>query len=209
MINIHQFGYRKNFSTQTVLLNLTDTIRRGVELGFVTVLLMFDFSKAFDTIDHSILLERLYNLGFSQNTILWFHDYLLYRQQVVIDENGEPTEFMTTSSGVLLGPILFLIYMNSILNVINYCHYELFVDDLQIFIQCKASSINTAIIDMQNYVNSIVCWTTQNYLKLNPNKIKAINFGTVFQLNHLNKLYDTGIPTITVSNVTIPYSSSF
>ena len=51
LINSHQSGYRKNFSTQTVLLNHTDTIRRGVELGFITTLLMFDFWKAFDTID--------------------------------------------------------------------------------------------------------------------------------------------------------------
>ena len=173
---------------------------------------MFDFSKAFDTIDHSILLETLYNLGFSQTTIQWFHHYLLFRQQAVVDENGNPTEFITTCSGVpqgsVLGPILFLIYMNSILNEINYCHYELFVDDLQIYIQCKASSYNSAIINMQNDVNSVVDWTTRNHLKLNPNKIKAINFGTAYQLNNLNILYGTDIPSVTVSNVIIPYSTS-
>ena len=124
LINSHQSGYRKNFSTQTVLLNLTDTIRRGVELGLITTLLMFDLSKAFDTIDHSILLRRLYDLGFTHHTLQWFHDYLLFRQQAVMDENGNPTEFITISSGVpqgsVLGPILFLIYMNSIIDCVNF-----------------------------------------------------------------------------------------
>ena len=120
------------------LLNLTDTIHRGIELAFVTILLMFDFSKAFDTIDHTILLIRLYDLGFTHHTLLWFHDYLLYRQQAVIDSDGNSTEFITASSevpqGSVIGPILFLIYMNSILDEIKFC-YELFVDDLQIYIQ--------------------------------------------------------------------------
>ena len=58
LINSRQSAYRKIFSTQTVLLNLTDIIHRVVELGFVTTLLMFDFSNAFDTIDHTILLPR-------------------------------------------------------------------------------------------------------------------------------------------------------
>ena len=66
------------------------------------------------------------------------HDYLLYRQQAVTDSDGNTTEFITTSSGVpqgsVIGPILFLTYMNSILNQIKFCYYELFVDDLQIFI---------------------------------------------------------------------------
>ena len=69
LINLHQSEYRKKFSTQTVILNLTDIIRRGVELDFVTILLMFDFSKAFDTIDHTILLKRLHNLGFTHHVL--------------------------------------------------------------------------------------------------------------------------------------------
>ena len=80
LIHSHQSGYRKNFSTQTGLLNLTDTIRSGIELGFVTALLMFDFSKAFNTIDHTTLLKRLYSLEFDHHSLKWFHDYLLYRQ---------------------------------------------------------------------------------------------------------------------------------
>ena len=139
----------------------------------------------------------------------WFHEYLLYRQQAVIDSEGNPTDFITTSSGVpqgsVLGPILFLIYINSILDCINYCHYELFVDDLQIFIQCKPCSFNTDILHMQRDVNAIVNWTADNHLRLNPDKIKAIKFGTPIQLNKLN---DDEIPSIIVSNVTIDYSSS-
>ena len=61
---------------------------------------------------------------------------------------------------------------------------------------------------MQSDVNSIVDWTTDNHLKLNPNKIKAINFGTAFQLSNLDKLYNSDIPSITVFSVTVTYSTS-
>ena len=94
------------------------------------------------------------------HTLLWFHDYLLYRQQAVIDSDGNPTEFITTSSGVpqgsVIGPILFLIYMNSALDEIKFCYYQLFVDDLQISIKFKSSSLNIAIAKVQQDTNSVV-----------------------------------------------------
>ena len=60
LINSHQSGFRKNFISQSVLLKLTDIVHRGIELGFVTILLMIYFSKAFDTLDHTILVRKLY-----------------------------------------------------------------------------------------------------------------------------------------------------
>ena len=97
--------------------------------------------------------------------------------------------------------------MNSILDRVIFCYSELFVDDLQIFIQSKVLSYDTALANMQSDVNAIVDWTTANRLKLNPNKIKAINFGTVFQLNHLDKIHNSNILAITVSDVIVPYST--
>ena len=91
---------------------------------------------------------------------------------------------------------------------VTFCYSELFVDDLQIYIQSKVSFYETALANMQSDVNAIVDWTTINRLKLNPNKIKVINFETVFQLNNLDTIYNSNIPAIMVSNVYIPYSTS-
>ena len=109
---------------------------------------------------------------------------MLYRQQAIIDSDGNPTEFITTSSGVpqgsVIGPILFLIYMNSILDEIKFCYYELFFDDLPIYIQCKPSSLNIAIAKVQQDANAVVDWTIDNHLKLNPDKIKSIIWVLLF-----------------------------
>ena len=83
-----QSGYRSGFSTQTALLRICDDVRWGIERGCVTILVLFDFSKAFDTISHVLLIRKLKSLGFPDGALTWIHSYLTGRSQAFMSEDG-------------------------------------------------------------------------------------------------------------------------
>ena len=89
VLNSRQSGFRCGFSTQSALLRVCHDVRRAVDLGQVTILVLFDFSKAFDTVCHSRLLIKLRALGFSYTALSWVFSYLTGRTQSVVDERGK------------------------------------------------------------------------------------------------------------------------
>ncbi len=112
-----QSGFRKSHSTDTSLLYLTDFIRRQIDEGKMCGMVLLDLQKAFDTVNHSILLEKLSAMCFSSKVIAWFNSYLTERvQRVEID--GALSEETLAKNGVpqgsVLGPLLFLLYINDI-----------------------------------------------------------------------------------------------
>ena len=137
LFNKFQSGFQSDNSTQTALLQVTDTIRLVIENGLLTLLVLFDFSKAFDSVDHVSLLIALLKLGFTNDALKLCHYYLTGRKQAVNNELGEKSSFLSTSSGVPQGsspgPILFAAVINSIDRYLRYYKYSfhLFADDLQ------------------------------------------------------------------------------
>ena len=100
------------------------------------MLVLFDFPKAFDSVDHSALFMELRRLGFTNNALNLCYSYLIGRKQAVINELGDKSSFLSTSSGVPQGsspgPILFAAVINSINNYLKFCKFSfhLFADDL-------------------------------------------------------------------------------
>ena len=112
--NLHyplQTGFRRHHSTQTALIKITDDIRMAIDKTKITQLLLFDFSKAFDTISPTKLLSKLRQLGFSRMALLWIKSYLQNRTQIVISKNNGNSEWLETNLGVsegsVPGPLLF------------------------------------------------------------------------------------------------------
>lgn len=97
-----QSGFRSSYSTETALLKVVEDIRFGAEKGLVTFLLLFDFKRAFDSINHAFLLNKMKNLDFSKNSIRWFHSYLTGRSQAVIDLDGTTSSFLPSTSNTVL-----------------------------------------------------------------------------------------------------------
>ena len=135
----YQSGFRKNHSTDTCLSFLNDKILKDFDDGLLTGMILIDLQKAFDTINHDILLKQLSIIGFSDYTVKWFQSYLSNRKFTVNLENSF-SEVSNISCGVpqgsILGPLLFLIYVNDMPMAVK-CNLFLYADDTYLVFQSK------------------------------------------------------------------------
>ncbi|CAB0037066.1 unnamed protein product [Trichogramma brassicae] len=136
LLDTSQHGFKAAHSTQTALLELTDAVRSAIEKKKVTLLVSFDFSKAFDTIDHSLLIEKLRSVGCNTLSLRWFISYLSDRRIAVRHENGSLTASCSTTSGIpqgsVLGPLLFAVFVNDLHTVLQHSNHIVYADDTQI-----------------------------------------------------------------------------
>nr|AAZ15237.1 reverse transcriptase [Aedes aegypti] len=178
MLSSLQSGYRSGHSTKTAMLKVCDDIGVVLDRDSKVVLVLLDFSKAFDTISHSIMCHKLENFfNFSRNAVILIHSYLNNRQQAVFC-NNTLSSFLPVSSGVpqgsVLGPILFSLYINDLPNVVKYCSLHLFADDVQLYLDCTKKSIEE-ITRLVNFdLEAIRLWSLENTLKLNATKTYGI-----------------------------------
>lgn len=170
-------------------------VRRGVDERKVTVLVLFDFSKAFDTVSHALLLDKLPSLGLSASAIKWLRSYLTGRSQAVRGDHGL-SPFLFTNSGVpqgsILGPLLFSIFINDIGSCIWEAQYLLYADDLQIYLSCDPAELDVCFQRLNADIARIQRWATANRLQLNVGKTKAIVFGARRLINAID-ITSTGL----------------
>ena len=174
-----QFGFRKNHSTLDSIATLVDNILHSVNDGNVILAAFIDFKKAFDTVNHNILLEKLFYLGIRGPLLAWIQDYLSRRVQRTIC-NGKLSDLKGIKCGVpqgsILGPLFFLVYVNDLKNVLMNNNYQLYADDTVIY--CSDTSYERASIDLQNILNKFGVWCSENALTVNVKKSKVMAFGS-------------------------------
>lgn len=201
-----QSAYRTGFSTQTALLEVVDFVDKGIDEGLITIMVLFDFSKAFDTIRHCLLLKKLRLLGFSDSALKLVLSYLTDRMQAVIDEHRVPSTWLGTSTGVpqgsVLGPLLFILFINDIGSVIKHSKHMIFADDTQILLHVHPSFIKQGLQLVSTDVNAIHKYSEENCLKLNISKTKILLLGS---RRFLSEIDLASLPPISVNDVTIPY----
>ena len=137
----------------------------------------FDLSKAFDTVDHKILLDKLSNLDIPLYLLKIICSYLCNRSQYVSFKNHDSFRFPVLSGvpqGSHLGPLLFLLFINDLPNYIKHCNILLYADDAKIYRSIKSTSDVDLI---QADINNLIRWTTVNKLKINITKCQFMIFG--------------------------------
>jgi hypothetical protein len=159
------------------LLDIIDNITHTLDSKAYSLGIFLDLSKAFDTIDHSILLSKLENYGIRGSALNWFESYLSNRQQSVeINKNVSSLQTITCGvpQGSILGPLLFIIYINDITQVSSLMKFILFADDTNLLLSdCNlANLISKANIE----INKISNWLKINKLSLNIKKTHYILF---------------------------------
>ena len=173
----HQYGFQKGKSTEHAILDLHSNIIKAIEKKEKTCLIFLDFAKAFDTINHEILIKKLGHFGIRNTQLKSFDSYLTDRQQCVkIGENT--SDYKTVKCGVpqgsVLGPLLFLIYINDIPVSTSKVSFHLFADDTCLFYSNK--DYKQLEIDINRALENIANWLKANKLTLNVKKSNLILF---------------------------------
>ena len=182
-----QFGFRPCHSTASALGALTESWLRSIDEGLIIGALFIDLRRAFDTVDSSILLIKLQKLGMSNNALSWFKSYLTNRKQhVVVREANSSTRSINLGvpQGSILGPLLFLIYIDDIIKVLKEGNVIMYADDTTLYV--TGSSLNEMQAKLQNDLNSIHKWILDNKLSLNTDKTKFIVVGSKQKINSCN-----------------------
>ena len=172
-----QFGFRCNHSTNHVLLELTEDIRNAIDTNHFAVGIFIDLQKAFDTVDHNILLHKLNYYGIRGLANDWFKSYLLNRKQYVsiqgIDSDQAIMEY-GVPQGSVLGPLLFLLYINDLHKAVKFSTTRHFADDTNLLIK------NKSLKQLKKHLNldlrKLVNWLKANKISLNRSKTELIIF---------------------------------
>ena len=173
----YQFGFRSKHSTNMALSILIDKIVSAIDKGEVVIGIFLDLKKAFDTVNHNILLQKLHKLGIRGVAHKWLSDYLCNRQQFV-SFDGVESKFEKIVCGVpqgsILGPLLFLLYVNDIANVSKLLLPIVFADDTNIFLSGK--NVNETINLFNTELCHVIEWLAANRLSLNIAKTHYMIF---------------------------------
>lgn len=171
----NQHGFIPGRSTITNLSCFSQYISESLDRGGQVDVVYTDFQKAFDQVDHYVLLTKLANIGFSATLCTLFKSYLECRQHFVKYSGVASKTYISTSGiaqGSNLGPILFLVFINDIVNSIQ-CETLLYADDLKIFTKINSK---TDCYRLQNDLLAIDEWCHRNRLRMNVNKCKVVTF---------------------------------
>ena len=185
-LDANQGGFRKDNSTINTTVKFTNDIFNAINSRQVTLSTFIDMAKAFDTVNHEILVKKLIKLGFTGTLLALLRNYLANRQQCTI-ANGITSKSKKITCGIpqgsTVGPLLFILYMNDISSILTYCKYQLYADDTVLYMSGQVANITDLVNDD---LAKFKYWCLQNKLTINVKKTKCVYFGLKSQVKNID-----------------------
>ena len=198
---LRQFGFRKNHSTSHALIHLLNKISSAIDQHETTVGIFLDLSKAFDTINHDILLTKLEHYGIRDMALQWIKSYFSYRYQFVqFNQTPMQTIKCGVPQGSILGPLFFILYINDLPNASELIEVLLFADDTSIFY--SHSNPKTLESVLNNELKNIEVWLRCNKLSVNVKKTTYLIFKPWQKKCNHNFSFSLGGQLLTQTNAT-------
>ena len=173
-----QFGFRQKYSTVHPLISLTENIRKNLDEGNIGCGILVDLQKAFDTVEHYILLSKLEHYSIRGLANEWFISCLSNRKQYV-SINGYDSNLADVKFGVpqgsVLGPLLFLIYINDLNQALKFCKVRHFADDTNLIYFSKSVYRLNKYVNLLDFKN-LTYWLNANRISLNVKKAELVIF---------------------------------
>ena len=201
LLSEYQHGFRKQHSCVHSVAQFTSYVDEKMDRKMPTLAAFVDFRKAFDCVQHPVLLKKLSRLGLKDSVVDWFASYLSGRKQRVL-ANNVYSPYQTITQGVpqgsVLGPLFYILYANDIVDIIKNCKVALYADDTVLY----TANVNfeNSIIKLRADMNALVDWCGANGIGMNTEKTKLMLFGnakTIKALPEVNiTLDDTPLQTV-------------
>ena len=198
-----QFGFQKNCSTEHAILELVEQITKSFNNKNHTLGVFVDLSKAFDTVNHEILLTKLNHYGIRGKTHNWIKTYLKYRKQfVLLNDTGLIEVICGVPQGSILGPLLFLIYINDMFKASQTISTIMFADDTNFFL--SHNNVKEMFTLMNEELEKFNIWFKANKLSLNADKTKF----TLFHKSSQSENLPLKLPELIMNNTVIERKDS-
>ena len=186
LLSTSQHGFRREHSTVHSIAQLTNFTNTKMDSKVPTLATYIDFRKAFDCVQHPVLLQKLSSLRLDRSTIEWVGSYLLDRKQRVY-ANNVYSSFLPITQGVpqgsVLGPLFYIIYANDLVKTFQNCNVAMYADDTMLY--TANPNFDISVGKMQGDINSLAKWCKANGIAVNTEKSKLMVFGSTNVIGNL------------------------
>ena len=187
LLHEKQSGFRPKYSTCTALINVTEDWYTSIDNDEYVGVVMLDLKKAFDTVSHNILVNKLRNYDISKHCVEWFKSYLSGRTHVtcVNSVTSEPSRCTCgIPQGSILGPLLFIIYINDLPSFVKNVEVSMYADDTVLYTSSK--QISTLVKTLNDDLSNVNKWLIENKLSLNVDKSEVMIISTRHKLSSID-----------------------
>ena len=199
-----QYGFRQGKSTQQAIFDLTKFIYSALNHKKLTSCVCLHVAKAFDSINHDLLLYKLSKLGLNDHSVAWFKSYLTRTQVVKFGNNVSTVKPVVTGigQGTILWPLLFIIYINDIVSVIKTLKVNMYADDCILY--TSGNDWKRMSLKIQPEIDNVHLWCTANRLKINESKSKVLLIGSRPKLSNVDY-----IPSIKLGQYRLSFCNTY